>query len=132
MTTRKRSQEFDVRHLNLKCTGAVLLLVRDQHVLWADTYGNVITRRETVGVDAGADFYAAYFDAPIRRDLSPDEVCCANEIRNERRRRFGINFSWCSDLLDHAMVHHDNSVGHGEGFFLVVRDHDGGNADLLL
>ena len=31
-----------------------------------------------------------------------------------------------------ALVHHHDAVGHRQRFFLVVRDHDGGHADLLL
>ena len=30
------------------------------------------------------------------------------------------------------MVHHHDAVGHGKRLFLVVRHHDGGDADLLL
>ncbi len=37
-----------------------------------------------------------------------------------------------ADLLDHAVVHHHDAVGHRQRFFLVVGDHDGGDADVLL
>ena len=36
------------------------------------------------------------------------------------------------DLLDHALVHHHDAVGHRERFFLVVRHHDGGDAEPAL
>jgi hypothetical protein len=34
-----------------------------------------------------------------------------------------------ADLLDHAVVHHHDAVGHGQRLFLVVRHHDGGDAE---
>ena len=34
-----------------------------------------------------------------------------------------------ADLLDHAVVHHHDAVGHGERLLLVVRHHDGGDAE---
>ena len=33
-----------------------------------------------------------------------------------------------ADLVDGALVHHHDAVGHGERLFLVVRHHDGGDA----
>ena len=35
-------------------------------------------------------------------------------------------------MLDHAVVHDDDAVGHGQRLFLVVRDHDRGHAQLAL
>ena len=37
-----------------------------------------------------------------------------------------------ADLLDHALVHHDDAVGHRQRLFLVVRDHDRRDAEPLL
>ena len=37
-----------------------------------------------------------------------------------------------ADLLDRAVVHHHDAVGHGQRLLLVVRDHDGGDAEPAL
>jgi len=37
-----------------------------------------------------------------------------------------------ADLAHRALVHHHQPVGHGQRLFLVVRDHDGGEAKLAL
>ena len=44
----------------------------------------------------------------------------------------GIELLGRALLLDAALVHEHHAVGHGQGLFLVVRDHDGGNAQLAL
>ena len=47
-------------------------------------------------------------------------------------RRLAIDFARRADLLDHALVHHHDAVGHRQRLFLVVRHHDGGDAEPAL
>ena len=65
-------------------------------------------------------------------DLGIEERHGADEIRDECGRGLAINVLRRADLLDHALVHHHDAVGHRERFFLVVRHHDGGHAEPAL
>ena len=51
--------------------------------------------------------------------------------RNRRRTRWPAcdRSRGRSDLFDHAVVHHDDPVGHRERFLLIVGDHDRRNAE---
>ena len=42
--------------------------------------------------------------------------------------RLAVDLERRADLLDHAVVHHHDAVGHRERLLLVVRDHDGRDA----
>ena len=55
-----------------------------------------------------------------------------DEIGDEGRRRIAIDLLRRADLLDDALVHHDDAVRHGERLLLVVRHHDGGDAEPAL
>ena len=55
------------------------------------------------------------------------EVGCAYEIGDEGAARRAIDLAGRADLHDHAAVHHQDAVGHRQGLFLVVGDHDGGH-----
>ncbi len=59
-------------------------------------------------------------------------VDLAEEVRNEWRLRPLVNVRWRPDLLDRALVHHDDAIRHRQRFFLVVRDHDRRDAEALL
>ena len=43
-----------------------------------------------------------------------------------------VEFQRRADLLDAAGIEHDDLVGHGHGFHLVVRDIDHGGLELLV
>lgn len=47
-------------------------------------------------------------------------------------RRIIINLRRCSDLVDLALVHDNDPVGEGHSLFLVVRDEDDRDAQILL
>ena len=64
--------------------------------------------------------------------LGVEQVRDAEEISDVGRRRLLVDLAGRADLLDPALVHHREAVGHREGLFLVVRDVDEGYADLLL
>ena len=46
--------------------------------------------------------------------------------------RLVVEFERRADLLDDAVMHHDDLVGHGHGLDLVVRDVDGGGLEPLV
>ena len=56
----------------------------------------------------------------------------ADEVGDERRGRLLVDLARRADLLERALVHHHDAVGHRQRLFLVVRDHDGRDADPLL
>ena len=54
-----------------------------------------------------------------------EEVHLADETGDEGRAGTPVHLGRPPHLLDLARIHDDDAVGHGEGFFLIVRDHDG-------
>ena len=54
------------------------------------------------------------------------------EARDVRRLRARVDLLGRPDLLDHAVAHHREPVGHRQGFLLVVRHVDERHADRLL
>src|SRR5437016_1795804 len=58
----------------------------------------------------------AFFDK-IRRD----EIGVANEVRDETTRGLPIEFGRSSRLGNAPVLHHDDAVGYGQRFLLVVR-----------
>jgi hypothetical protein len=60
------------------------------------------------------------------------EIGGADKIRHEGAGRLAVDLHRSADLLDHAVVHDHDPVGHGECLFLVVRDHDGRHAQALM
>ena len=56
----------------------------------------------------------------------------ADEVGDERAGGLLVDLARRADLLELALVHHHHAVGHRQRLFLVVRHHDGGDADLLL
>ena len=64
--------------------------------------------------------------------LRVEQVRDAEEVRDVSRSRLLVDLAGGPDLLDPALAHHREAVGHREGLFLVVRDVDEGHPDLLL
>ncbi|MNQ09483.1 hypothetical protein D3C85_223000 [compost metagenome] len=56
----------------------------------------------------------------------------ADEARHEAVDRAVVELERRTDLLHPARAHHDDAVGHGHGFHLVVRDVDHGVAQALV
>ncbi len=56
----------------------------------------------------------------------------ADEGRNEPGTRRIVDFEGRTDLLDPAIVHDDDAVGHRQRFLLVVGHIDGGDAEVAL
>src|SRR5690606_41677000 len=65
-------------------------------------------------------------------DRSNEEVGLAQEVGNEHRARQLVEIFRGTHLLDAALVHHRDGVGHGHGLLLVVRDVQEGETDRLL
>src|SRR5215203_4383093 len=65
-------------------------------------------------------------------DQRVQHVRDAEEVGYVGRGRLLVDLAGCADLLDPAFVHHCEAVGHGKGFFLIVRNVDEGDTDLLL
>ena len=61
-----------------------------------------------------------------------EQVRDAEEAGDERGPRLLVELARRAELLDPAAVHDHDPVGHGHGLFLVVRDVDEGDADLVL
>src|SRR3546814_8308779 len=49
-----------------------------------------------------------------------------------RSFRLAVDLGRRADLLDDAVIHHHDAIGHRQRFLLVVGYHDGGNAELAL
>ena len=60
------------------------------------------------------------------------QVRRAEEGGDEARRRARVQLVRPADLEQAAEIHHADAIGEREGFFLVVRDQHGGDAELAL
>ena len=77
-------------------------------------------------------FASAEVCAVVAFHSAVEDVAFADEVRNEAVFRFVVDIFGCADLLDHALIDNGDRIGHGHGFFLIVRDVDKGDAELLL
>ena len=68
---------------------------------------------------------------PVFHHDTVDDIAVPDKIGYERVDRLIVDHFRCADLLDVALVHDDDGVGHGEGFLLVVRNEDKGDAELV-
>jgi hypothetical protein len=75
---------------------------------------------------------AADTEAPAAEGYRRQHVDLADEVGDEGRRRAFIDVVRAADLLDDAVVHDHDAVGHRQRLLLVVRDHDRRHAELLL
>ena len=61
-----------------------------------------------------------------------EEVHGTNKSGNKAGGWLLVDGLRCTNLFHDTVVHHDNTVGHSHGLFLIVGDHNRGNAELLL
>ncbi len=101
------------------------------HVLGAHGEADGSARRERDAV-GDAKLEGADLDGSGPGHDGVEESHVPDEIGDERRRRKTIDLLRRADLVDHALVHDDDAVGHGERLLLVVRHHDGGDAEAAL
>jgi hypothetical protein len=91
------------------------------------------TGRHTVGANHDAkvardELRAAGFD----RELPIDQIGVADEVGEKARRRLLVELVRRALLRDASAFHHDDAIGDGERFLLVVRDVDDGERERLL
>ena len=65
-------------------------------------------------------------------DVAGEQVGLAEEVRDERRARQFVELLRRAELLDPALVHDRDGVGHGHGLLLVVGHVQEGQPDLVL
>ena len=61
-----------------------------------------------------------------------DNVAFADEVCHECVLRLVVDLLRGTHLLDVALVHDNDGIGHGQRFFLVVGNVDEGDAELIL
>ena len=61
-----------------------------------------------------------------------NDIGFADEVRNKFIDRLVINISRAANLLNFALSHDNDFIGHGQRFLLIMRHINKGNADLLL
>ena len=60
------------------------------------------------------------------------QIHAAHKTRRKVADGLGVQLLGRALLFDAALVHQHDAVGHGQRFFLIVRDHDAGDAQLAL
>ena len=64
--------------------------------------------------------------------IGRNQIADPHEVRHEARRRSVVEIFGRTGLNHHAMVHADDLVGQSEGLLLIVRHHQGWNAERAL
>ena len=75
---------------------------------------------------------AAQTDPTVTDGGSRQYISHADEISNKLIGRIAVNLNRRADLLHSVVPHHHHDVGHGHRFALIMRNHDGGDAQALL
>ena len=106
-------------------------VLADEHdVLRAD---DDVHRRVLAEAEVHArEFRTRKLDQLIVNHRAAQQVAFADEVRDEGVCRFVVDGFGVADLLDGAVLHDDNRVGHGQRFLLVMGDEDERNAQPLL
>src|SRR5689334_11664170 len=65
-------------------------------------------------------------------DAAVENVYLAQELHDELCGRLVENFLGSANLLDPALVHHDDPVGDFERLFLIVRDEDARDVNFIV
>ena len=68
----------------------------------------------------------------VALDAAVKQVHVAQKVHHELVGRMMKDFVGRAGLLDAAVVHHHDLVGHFEGFFLVVGDEEAGDVDFVV
>lgn len=74
---------------------------------------------------------ASHAEQPLGR-IAANDVGRADELGDETGHWPVIDFRWCTNAFDAALIENRNPVRHAERFLLVVRDEHEGDADLAL
>ena len=102
----------------------------DVHVLGPDDHVDRLARVEAL-VQAGEGL-AGEGDLVVLQHHAVEDVALADEVGDEGVDRLVVDVDRGADLVDLALGHDDDGVGHGQGLLLVVGDEDEGDARLLL
>ena len=60
-----------------------------------------------------------------------NDVAVSDKVGNEGIFRLIVDVYGCTDLLDVTLVHDNDGIGHGKGFFLIVGDIDKSDAKFI-
>ena len=127
----QRAQERGLDHPRAKQIGQCCGLGRVQHHAFGPhTYQQGITV-----LKAGSAAFKpslAHAHRVARLGHGGQQIHAAHKTGRKVADRLGVKLLGRALLLDTALVHQHHAVGHGERFFLVVRDHHAGNAQLAL
>ena len=127
----ERAEELDLADLRREAFGVAWRDRRAQRVFGPQVDAR---RRARLAVSCSqANAARRRLDSvPPRMQRGRQHVDLADEVGDERRRRALVDLARRADLLDPPVIHHHDAVGHRQRFFLVVRHHDRGHAELLL
>ncbi len=121
------AEEGDRRDNALEHT---LFLGDDINILGADDNVNRLLLAEA-RVNA-LEYLTREGDPPVFKHNAVENVALADEVGNESVFGFVVDVNRSADLLDAALGHDDDGVGHGKCFLLIVRDKNEGDAGGLL
>ncbi len=102
----------------------------DHDVLGADDHVHHLVFRKAL-VHAGELLAGHHHQFVLEHDAG-EQIALADEVGHEGVLRLVVDALGVADLLDAAVVHHHDGIGHGEGFFLIVGDVEEGDAQFLL
>ncbi|MNN56434.1 hypothetical protein D3C81_1713640 [compost metagenome] len=71
-------------------------------------------------------------DLAIAQRRGRENIARADEVRDKLIGRMPIDFDRRTDLLHLVFAQHDDDIGHGHRFALIVGDHDRGDVQALL
>jgi hypothetical protein len=111
--------------------GVVRLHVAHPHRFRPKPDGDGTAGTEATVIGAGK-LDAGRRDGVGRFELAVEKAHLADEIGDKSGLGPGVDIDGRADLLDYALVHHHDPVGHGQRLLLVVGDHDGGDAEAAL
>ena len=66
------------------------------------------------------EFAAEEFDQSVLKHNTVEDIALADEVGNKCVLRLVINILGRADLLDAALIHDNDGVGHGERLLLIV------------
>ena len=61
-----------------------------------------------------------------------EDIDVAKKLIDKGRCRIGVHLVGRADLFDLAVIHHHDTVGHFQRFFLIVGDEDAGDVHFVV
>ena len=125
----ERAQELEPGNAHLETVGAARRDPADGDLLGPQAHRHRLAFGQTADAVGAVELHGAKAHRCGAGDDARKEVHDADEIADEPAHRVAVDLDRRTDLLDGALVHDDDAVGHGQRLFLVVCDHDGGDAE---